>query len=66
MGVSTGLCAHRNERYQEELWRKSIEMVKDFLSASTLATYGESQPLPAHIEAPVSTHTKAEVRQGWQ
>ena len=58
MGVSTGLYAHRNESYQEELWRKSIEMVKDFLSASTLATYGESQPLPAPTQAP----TEVEVR----
>ena len=39
--MTMGFC--RNEAYQDVLWEKSIEMVKDFLSSSTLAKYGETR-----------------------
>ena len=57
----------RNESYQEELWRRSIDMVRDFLSASTLATYGQSQLSTVSpsddVVAPAPIHAEAEVRQ---
>jgi hypothetical protein len=57
---TTSSAASRNESYQEELWRRSIDMVKDFLSASTLATYG-----PGESQSSPPPHTGAEVRLGW-
>ena len=35
---------HRNEQFQEELWRMSVDMVKDHLSPETLEKYGLSNP----------------------
>ena len=49
------MCWYRNESYQEELWQRSIDMVKEFLSASSLATY--VQPLTS-LPAPETSHTE--------
>ena len=37
----------RNESYQEELWKRSIDMVREYLSPEILSTYGPPQPSPA-------------------
>ena len=36
---------HRNEEFQEELWRKSVEFLKDHLSPETMEKFGPSKPL---------------------
>ena len=36
----------RNESYQEELWKRSIDMVREYLSPEILSTYGPPQPSP--------------------
>ena len=37
------LCDCRNESYQEDLWRKSFEYLKDHLSPETVEKYGPTQ-----------------------
>ena len=41
----------RNEQYQEDLWRRSIDMIKDYLSPEILATYGPPSSPPVEDEA---------------
>ena len=39
----------RDEAVQEQLWRRSVDIVKDYLSPDVLATYGQtSEGTSAH------------------
>ena len=38
---------YRNEAFQEQLWAKSFEFLKDHLSPETVEKYGPSEPPPS-------------------
>ena len=42
---------YRNEQYQEELWKRSFEFLKDHLSPETVEKYGPPSEPPETIEA---------------
>ena len=57
-------CTDRNETYQEELWRRSVEALRDHLSPGILEKYGPSmavesvQPEPPSPPLPTEGETE--------
>ena len=49
----------RNEHYQEELWKRSFEFLKDHLSPETIEKYGPP-PEPAGTNEAVATEKNGE------
>lgn len=55
----------RNEQYQEELWKRSFEFLKDHLSPETVEKYGPPSEPPGTNEAE-GTDVDGEKEQGQQ
>ena len=63
------LCVYRNEQYQEELWRRSIDYLREHLSPEILEKYGGTQTQPETTTEPSTAatqeteHTESTARQ---